>query len=343
MGQSVTVRRTAVGIEWFEGIKKKSNMPKGVMVRKSENDDYVRFQPTHDSFPDWTSATIEIRDRDVYATIPELFLADLPIGERLNDEYANIDDPQSGEYYIFPNPVNVVFQDGKGGGFRAEYSALCILNSEGVATKFVKEMFDIPRGEKVNLSIIYGKKVVIQNASKYLKKPQSYDAICLLANRLFGNESQSALGAAAIIIDAINNPYDPINAEQLEDKLSEFFKRATDGGFNGSPQGAYGQAKDLKMISYALFGISFATYLSDKRITSVAWNHDQEMYIPYDNALDHYQEYAANYQFAEPVNVMDYLYSKVGDKVKFLPQASIDDCVTKADCDVLIGMLSNFM
>ena len=183
----------------------------------------------------------------------------------------------------------------------------------------------------------------INNAMQYVKRPKSYGAISLLANRLFGNESQQAIGAASVIVSVITTRRDDITAEQLEDKLSLFFDHATTGEFNGSPQGACEQKQSVLMISKMLFGITFADYLKDKRITSVSWNQDQEMYIPFDKSTDLYQEYADSYLSVQPINVMDYLHSKIGDKIKYLPQASIDDCVTKADCDALIVMLSNIM
>ena len=185
--------------------------------------------------------------------------------------------------------------------------------------------------------------VSISNDMRYVKRLKSYSAISLLANRLFGNESQQAIGAASVIVSAITNQYDDLKAEELEDTLSMFFDRATMGGFNGSPQGAYAQQQSLIIVSKMLFGITFADYLKDKRITSVSWSQDQEMYIPFDKSTDLYQEYAVCHLSAQPIDVQDYLHSKVGDKIKYLPQASIDDCVTKADCDVLIAMLSNIM
>lgn len=185
--------------------------------------------------------------------------------------------------------------------------------------------------------------VSISNDMQYVKRLKSYSAISLLANRLFGNESQQAIGAASVIVSTITSQYDDLKAEELDDTLSLFFDRATMGGFNGNPQGAYAQQQSLIIVSKMLFGITFADYLRDKRITSVSWNQDQEMYIPFDKSTDLYQEYAVCHLSAQPINVLDYLHSKVGDKMKYLPQASIDDCVTKADCDALIAMLSNIM
>ena len=183
----------------------------------------------------------------------------------------------------------------------------------------------------------------INNAMQYVKRHKSYGAISLLANRLFGNESQQAIGAASVIVSAITNQHDDLKADELEDKLSLFFDSTTTNEFSGSPQGAYAQQQSLLMVSKMLFGITFADYLKDKRITSVSWSQDQEMYIPFDKSTDLYQEYAVSYLSAQPINVMDYLHSKIGDKIKYLPQASIDDCVTKEDCDALIAMLSNIM
>lgn len=183
----------------------------------------------------------------------------------------------------------------------------------------------------------------INNAMQYIKHIKSYGAISLLANRLYGNESQQAIGAASVIVSAITNQHDDLKADELEDKLSLFFDSTTTNEFNGSQQGACEQKQSVLMISKMLFGITFADYLKDKRITSVSWNQDQEMYIPFNKSTDLYQEYADSYLSVQPINVMDYLHSKIGDKIKYLPQASIDDCVTQADCDELIAMLANFM
>lgn len=338
-----TVRKTPVGIEWRVGDNIQSNMPKSVMIRNYRNDRYVKFDPRHDNIPEWSEGFVEVKDDAVYATIPSAMLADLPIVDRLGDNYETIANPTSGEYYIFINPVSVVFRTTQGDGFHVDYSKLLVLNANDEEVPYVSEMFEIPHGATVNLYMKPDGFVCIDNAFKYLKKPQSFSAVSLLANRLFGNESQQSLGAASIIIDEITTRHNPITAEQLADALSKFFDQATSGDFSGSPQGAYEQKKSLNTISRMLFGLAFAAYLTDKRITSVSWDQNNEMYIPYDGATDLYQEYAANYIDAEPVNVMDYLYSKIGDKTKFLPQASIDDCVTKADCDALIAMLSNFL
>lgn len=344
MSKEALITKTPVGFEWFEGNERKTNMPKEVMIRKSIDDKYVKFQPSYDSFPDNTLATLEFSDNVVYATVPELNLADLPVTERFSEEYDLITDPQSGTYYMFAKAVCVVFRDDTGAGFRVYYDRLFAVNDQQKDIPFNQEMFDVPPGASVYLNVRSNRSVSISNAMQYVKHPKSYGAISLLANRLFGNESQQSIGAASVIMSAITNQYDDLKAEELEDKLSLFFDHATTHEFSGSPQGAYAQKQSMFMVSKMLFGITFADYLKDKRITSLSWNQDQEMYIPFDGSADLYQEYADSYlSSAQPTSVMDYLYSKIGDKIKYLPQASIDDCVTKADCDALIAMLSNIM